>query len=132
MATEPNNSQQAETGDPRVSGIATVGWITLAALAICIPLIGVLGRSAFSFAIPLAVIVGSGLMAVRIWSSGEKLVNQKENEALKEKISDLEERLASLEMIDSLEAHFAAKNRPPEGSAESSATMGPRQDESAS
>ena len=80
--------------------------------------------------------MGSSAVAARIisWrlSSGEKLVNQKENEALKARIQDLEERLANLEMIDSLEAHFAEKHRPPEGEETAGPTMGPPQEESAS
>jgi hypothetical protein len=48
-------------------------------------------------ALSIALILGAGLMAMRIWSSGKRLVNQKENEKL----------------IDSLEAHFAAKHTAP-------------------
>lgn len=112
--------------DPRVSGIATVGWITLAALAICIPLSAVLKSSSAlaAGALPLVIILGAGLMAVRIWSSGERLVNQKENEALRRQIAALEERLSNLEMIDSMEAHFAHKHGAPGPGGKT--TMGPR------
>ncbi|MDA1001644.1 MAG: hypothetical protein O2807_14150 [bacterium] len=134
MSSERNQSNTNQTGDPRVSGIATVGWITLAGLALCVPLSAIIGRMSplMAGAIPLALIVGAGLMAVRIWSSGEKLVNQKENEALKNRIEDLEDRLKNLEMIDSLEAHFAEKHRPRLAEASDPPTMGPPREETAS
>ena len=88
-----------------------MSWVTLSGLALCIPLSGILMRTS-----PLAagaLILGAGLMAVRIWSSGERRVILKENEKLAKRVEDLEERLANLEMIDSLEAHFAAKHTAP-------------------
>jgi hypothetical protein len=130
MGTNRKPSESEKPGDPRVEGIATIGWITLAALGICIPLTGIVGAFAGAAAalVPLSILVGAGLMAMRIWSSGEKQVHLKENEALQGRIRDLEERLANLEMVDSLEAHFAAKHggRPtlPNG-IEGNATMGP-------
>lgn len=115
MATPPEIPKNQSTGDPRVSGIATVGWIALAGLALCVPLSGVLMRASPLAAglLPITIILGAGLMAVRIWSSGEKLVNQKENEKLVKRVEELEERLGNLEMIDSLEAHFAQKHSSP-------------------
>lgn len=112
MGSPPEIPKNQNAGDPRISGIATVGWVTLAGLSLCIPLSAILMKSSplAAGALPIAMIVGAGLMAVRIWSSGEKLVNQKENEKLSKRIEDLEERLGNLEMIDSLEAHFAEKH----------------------
>lgn len=71
-------------------------------------------------------------MAVRIWSSGERQVNQEENEALKKRIDDLEERLTNLEMVDSLEAHMAEKHRSPEEPTSEGSVMGPTPPESTS
>lgn len=127
MNRENNQSNPNETSDPRVSGIATVGWITLAGLGLCVPLSTILGRLSplLAGAIPLTILVGAGLMAVRIWSSGEKLVNQRENEALKDRIDELDERLKNLEMIDSLEAHFAQKHGSRLAQTPDPPTMGP-------
>ena len=127
-----SSDKDEKNSDPRVAGIATVGWVTLSALALCIPLTASVGvfSGAAAMAIPLAVILGAGVMAVRIWSSGERTVNQAGNDELANRIGKLEERLANLEMIDSVEAHFAEKHRAPGvtsslGPARSS-TMGPR------
>jgi hypothetical protein len=57
-------------------------------------------------------------------------VNQKENEALTKRISELEERLCNLEMIDSLEAHFAEKHREP--TPPGNTNMGPPPEETSS
>jgi Tfp pilus assembly protein PilN len=130
MGTPPDLSREQRTGDPRVSGIATVGWITLAGLALCVPLAALLKSPLIAGALPLALILGSGLMAMRIWSSREKLVNQKENEVLTKRISELEERLSNLEMIDSLEAHFAEKHRKP--TPPGNTNMGPPPEETSS
>ena len=111
MGSPPESPRNQSTRDPRTAGIATVSWVTLSGLALCIPLSGILMRTS-----PLAagaLILGAGLMAVRIWSSGERRVILKENEKLAKRVEDLEERLANLEMIDSLEAHFAAKHTAP-------------------
>ena len=121
------NDQEQKT-DPRVAGITTVGWVTLSALGICIPLTGILGsyNGIAALALPLAVVAGAGVLAIRIWSSGEKTVNNRENEKLKEHIAGLEKRLENLEMIDSVEAHFAERHRPEESARSRPATtMGP-------
>ena len=130
MSDKADQDDDKKPGDPRVEGIATVGWVTLAALGICIPLSAIIGETAgwLTPILPLSIIFGAGIMAVRIWSSGEKQVNQKENDALRQRIEDLEERLGNLEVVDSLEAHMAERHRPPSedhdaGSTEP--TMGP-------
>lgn len=106
--------------DPRVAGITIVGGITLAGLGLCIPLMLLASGTMIAAALPLAMIVGSGLLSARIWSSGERHVNEKANEKLTERLAELEERLANLEMVDSVEAHFAERHRSPEAP-----TMGP-------
>jgi hypothetical protein len=136
MAEKPNTTSDEKRGDPRVEGIATVGWITLAALGVCIPLTAVIGEFAGAMAVlfPLAVLLGSGIMAMRIWSSGERRVNEENREALTERVRDLEERLANLEMIDSLEAHFAGKNRlpiPEPSPQEETPALGPSREDAA-
>jgi hypothetical protein len=115
MGSPSETPRNQSAGDPRTAGIATVGWITLSGLALCIPLSVILMRTSplAAGALSIALILGAGLMAMRIWSSGKRLVNQKENEKLAKRVEDLEERLANLEMIDSLEAHFAAKHTVP-------------------
>lgn len=124
-----NEKDQEQERDPRVAGISTVGWVTLSALGICIPLTAILGQynGIAALALPLAVVAGAGVIAVRIWSSGEKTVNHRENERLAERIAELETRLGNLEMIDSVEAHFAERHRPDPATRPSPATpaMGP-------
>ena len=134
MGEEKTTRESESESDPRVEGIATVGWVTLAALGISIPLSAIGGAFTgwLAAALPLTIILGAGIMSMRIWSSGEKLVNEKENEALKDRIQDLEERLANLEMVDSLEAHFAEKHRHPQEEGplvEGTSVMGPAREE---
>ena len=126
MSTPPNLPSDEQESDPRVAGIVTVGWASLGALALCIPITGVLKESSALAAglLPLAIILGAGMLAVRIWSSGEKLVNKQLNEALNSRLSELEERLANLETIDSMEEHFAQKHSNPQP-AGGNTTMGP-------
>ena len=112
MAEEEKRKPEAESEDPRVAGIATVGWVSLAMLGISIPLVAQLKEVSvlLAGALPIVIMLGAGLMAVRVWSTGEKTVNRRENEALRKRMAELEERLASLEMVDSLEAHFARRH----------------------
>ena len=125
MTTPQDQPSSDRKTDPRVAGISTLGWVTLSALALSIPIMGILksASAVAAAALPLAIILGSGVLAVRIWSSGEKLVNRKETDALKARLAQLEERLGNLEMIDSLEAHFAEKHS--QSATTGSSTMGP-------
>ena len=85
MSTPPELSELQKSSDPRVAGIATVGWVAVSCLAICIPIAAILkGASPIAAgALPLVVILGAGLIAVRVWSSGEKLVNQRKTKPSK-------------------------------------------------
>lgn len=100
--------------DPRVAGITAVGWGTFLFLGLCIPMMFAVSNPLVAAALPLSLIVGAGLLSARIWSSGERHVNQKANEKLTERIAELEERLLNLEMVDSVEAHMAERHRSPD------------------
>lgn len=134
MKSQPEDPGPKPAGDPRVDGLVTVGWVTLAALGISIPLTGIIAGYSGWMAplLPFGILIGSGLMAMRIWSSGERQVNREANEALAARIQELEERLANLEMVDSLEAHFAERHRsasPSSGASGEVPTMGPSLEE---
>ncbi|NIP95804.1 MAG: hypothetical protein GWO24_21165, partial [Akkermansiaceae bacterium] len=64
-------------------------------MGVSIPLTAIAGAYAgwLAAAIPVTIILGAAVLSVRIWSSGEKQVDSRENEVLKERIKDLEERL---------------------------------------
>ena len=102
-----------ESGDPRVGGLITVGWVSLAMLGICIPLVAIIGAFAgpWATALPAGIVLGAGLMAIFIWRSGSKAVAGDDREKLLARIDELEKRLGNLEMIESIEEHFAEKSR---------------------
>ncbi|MDB6151240.1 MAG: hypothetical protein JWQ44_2688 [Chthoniobacter sp.] len=74
-------------------------------LALCIPLCAVL-RSPM---IPIVVIIGTALLSLYVWNSGEKRANGLEADALRAKIKELEERLSNVEVINRFEDRLAEK-----------------------
>jgi hypothetical protein len=97
----------------RVAGTAIVGITSLLMLGLSTLLAAILARYSIwlAGALPLAILVGAGFLTARIWFQGEKSDSPTETEILRERVKDLEERLANLEMIDSVEAHFANKQQ---------------------
>jgi hypothetical protein len=128
-ANRPDNA--AAPGRPRQradSRIAALGGIwsgAIVMLALCIPLAAV-SRSAN---LPLIVIVGTGLVSLYIWQSGSaaRKEDTSEADALRDKIKELEERLANVEVINRFEDRLADKRLRQE--AEQAATTPPRIEE---
>ncbi len=106
--------ENARGNTRRVAGIAAVGATSLCMLGLSIPLAAILARYSIwmAGALPLAILIGAGIMTARIWFQPDTPLSPTETEALRERVRELEERLANLEMIDSVEAHFANKHHP--------------------
>ncbi len=102
--SQPSKSKPS---DERAKAVGGVWRAAIAMLALSIPLCAIL-RSAM---IPIAVIVGAALVTLYVWSNGGagKDAEPSENEALREKIKELEERLANVEVINRFEDRLAEK-----------------------
>lgn len=93
--------------DARPDAIGRVWGISLAMLGICIPLC-VLLKSA---ALPIIVIGAAALVSMLIWQSESRknAAADKDAEALRARIQELEERLANVEVINSFEERLAER-----------------------
>lgn len=93
--------------DQRAKAIGNIWQAAVALLAVSISLSLVL-RSAV---IPLTIIVGAVLVTLYLWnvSSTDREAEDAENDALRAKIKELEERLANVEIINRFEDRLAEK-----------------------
>lgn len=102
------------TPDRKLGALVHIGWITISLLAISIPMIKMLPSPAGGL-LPFFIIataVGSGLAIWRGGGKGETRASQAELIADREKIAELEERLANVELIDSVDRKLAAREEP--------------------
>lgn len=112
MAKRTNSDQSPakapiQRRDPRTAALNNVWGSALAMLALCIPLCAVL-RSAM---IPILVVAGTAIVSLYIWWSGaaEREADTSEADALRDKIKELEDRLANVEVINRFEDRLAEK-----------------------
>ena len=92
--------------DPRAQALSQVWRSAFVMLALCLPVSFVL-RSPI---LPLAVILTAAAVAFYVWSKNEPSKSRDaENEALRAKIRELEERLANVEVINRFEERLAAR-----------------------
>ena len=90
--------------DQRARALGKVWGSALVMLAICIPLCYILK----SAVLPLAVIISAAVVTFYVWNSSELSGSENsENEALRAKVKELEERLANVEVINRFEEHLA-------------------------
>lgn len=103
MAEQPKK----RSTDSRANAVNNIWSAALGMLVLCIPLCAMV-RSA---AIPIAIIVGAAVVTFYIWNSGEKRGTDQhsENETLKARIKELEDRLANVEVINRFEDRLAEK-----------------------
>ncbi|HEX8296274.1 MAG TPA: hypothetical protein VF593_08235 [Chthoniobacteraceae bacterium] len=103
MAKPPDKKPE----DQRAKALANVWGFALVMLVVCVPLCAMF-RTAV---IPLTIIAGAAVVTLYIWSRGEKDsgVQDAENESLRTKIQELEERLANVEVINRFEDRLAEK-----------------------
>src|SRR5687767_5089139 len=102
MAKRSEDSQEYQ----RSKALGHVWGSALVMLAICIPLCYILK----TVVLPLAVIIGAAAVTFYVWSSSEQSDSHaSENEVLRAKIKELEERLANVEVINRFEDRLAEK-----------------------
>lgn len=91
----------------RADTITTIWQNLIVILMVCIPLC----LTTRSVALPIAAIFGATFVTVYLWSSRGKSDPEEtsENEALRTKIKELEERLANVEVINRFEDRLAEK-----------------------
>jgi len=111
--------------DPRPAALGTISGISVAMLALCIPLCAIMGSVAgkYVFLLPLAIIGGMTFLSLLIWffpmrrrNAGQlaQLQQQleelrKQNEELQGRIRDLHERVGNIEIMDSYERKLAQR-----------------------
>ena len=95
--------------DPRVLATRSIGGTTIAALAMCIPMVAIMK----SLVLPFAVIAGSAVAIGCVWFFGRSKVvatHSKEIEALEETVDDLKERLENVEVMNRYETVLAERS----------------------
>jgi len=109
------NVKEEVAKDPRIEALETIWWGAVAMLAICIPLCSVLRGPAMAY----AVVVGAAAASIGVWATGARKRRvaevakeselEKENERLKSKLEEMEERLGNVETMSRFEMRLAAE-----------------------
>ena len=102
---------ESKASDPRTKALAKTWEAGFGILALCIPLV-IITKSPL---IPIMAILGLAVVAMYVWRTGDKgdrsseAAFQAENEELRAKLKELEERLANVEVINRFEDRLAEK-----------------------
>ena len=107
---KPPYKTTSDSHDPRPAGLIHIAWVSLAMLALCIPLIPILGQFSLWSAIglPVFIIFCAIGCSILFWSRGntdtipEKSADD-EIQHLNKKVSSLEKRLEDVETINAFD-----------------------------
>lgn len=108
MAQPKKSKLEERSADPRVAATSQISGTTIAALAICIPLVAILKSPIVAF----VVIGGAALAIASVWLTGRSKTESLKSEEitkLEATIKDLQERLENVEVINRYETALAER-----------------------